>query len=94
MTVTSSKIFINEKLPESSYKEFLGFKLIAKKLSLKFIWHRAGRFLVRRAEGERDFNYNTAEDLETISKALNTKIRANLPSKSTDINVVTFYVRS
>lgn len=52
--VIASKIFINENLPSVIYKDFLGLKTIAKSLGFKFVWHKAGRFLVRRVERERE----------------------------------------
>ena len=40
---------------------------IAHGLGFKYIWHRGGRFLVKRRDGEKTLSFMSAEDLHALS---------------------------
>ena len=65
-SLTQRKIFINELLNKNSFLEFQSLKEIARGLGFKYIWHRGGRFLVKRRDGELSHTFNTASDLHAI----------------------------
>ena len=62
------KIFINDALSNFEFKRFLILKDIAKDLGYKYIWHRAGKILVRRGDQDRRVHViETVADLSAIS---------------------------
>ena len=65
-TLPYSKIFINEVLSPSAYANYLSHKDAAKKNGFKFVWHSAGRVLVRKSETERVHAVNTVSDLAVV----------------------------
>ena len=83
------KIFINDAFSNFEYKHFLIFKDIAKEkdLGYKYIWHRAGKFLVRRGDKDRQVNViETVADLSAISAAH--QRRKVLPTAATETDTL------
>ena len=61
------KIFINA-LSNFEFKRFLILKVIAKDFGYKYIWHRAGKILVRRGDQDRKVHViEMVADLSAIS---------------------------
>ena len=65
-TLPNSKILVNEVLSPSEYNNYLSLKEAAKKNGFKYVWHMAGRVLVRRSETERVHVISTVSDLTVI----------------------------
>ena len=91
--LSKSKIFINYYLPKEKYNELKKLRTNAKTISLKYVWHRGGKFLTKTGDGERAYVFSTKEDLDRImlqSKKINKiKINTNVNSESrlqNDIN--------
>ena len=52
-SLIQSTIFINEFLSKEQFLEFNHLKSIARGLGFKYIWHRGGRFLIKKRNGEK-----------------------------------------
>ena len=61
----NEKIFINNALSGAKYKRFLVLKSKAKDLRYKYIWHKAGKFLIRR--GDKDKHVRVIETVVDLS---------------------------
>ena len=61
------KIFINKVLSPLDQLRYIPIKVTAKSLGFKFVWHCAGRFLVRRTNGARAHIINSLSDLHIIN---------------------------
>ena len=64
--LSKSKIFINYYLPREKYNEFKKLRTYAKTICLKYVWHRGGKFLTKKGDGERAYVFSTKEDLDRI----------------------------
>ena len=60
------KIFVNEVLSTTVQRDYLSLKETAKRLGFRYVWHRAGRFLVRWREGHRAHAIKTPADISAI----------------------------
>lgn len=60
------KIFINEFLNKESFIQFNSLKKLARELGFKYVWHRGGRFLVKRRDGDSSHIIFSAADLHAI----------------------------
>ena len=76
-----SPIFINEYLIQEKYRNFSQLKLVAKNLGFKFVWHRRGRFLVKRKEGDKTYTFSTAADLDAIAKSMRNGNNSRISNK-------------
>ena len=65
-TKQEKKIFINEALSPPAQAQYILIKESAKNLGFKYIWHCAGRFLVRWTGGIRAYEVKSISDLHTI----------------------------
>ena len=72
-SLPAASIFINEYLDKKSYLEFQNLKTLAKRLQIKYVWHRQGRFLARMRDGERAHTFSSPTDLQAI--AASNKVR-------------------
>ena len=64
------KIFINDALASAEFERFSWLKDIAKDLGFKYIYHRVGKFLIRRGDKDKhDHVIEMVADLSTIAAA-------------------------
>ena len=56
---------MNDALSSAKFKRFLLLKDIARDLYFKYIWHRAGKFLIRR--GDKDRRVHVIETVADLS---------------------------
>ena len=66
-SLPAASIFINEYLDKKSYLKFQNLKSLAKRLQIKYIWHRQGRFLAKMSDGGRAHTFSSPTDLQAIS---------------------------
>ena len=64
------KIFVNEVLSSTDQARYILIKEAAKNLGFKFVWHCAGKFLVRWKNRLRSHVVRSVSDLHTILKTL------------------------
>ena len=64
------KIFVNEVLSSLDQVRYIMIKEAAKNLGFKFVWHCAGRFLVRWEDRMRSHVVRSVSDLHTIIQTL------------------------
>ena len=78
--LTQTNIFINYYLQKEKYNEFKNLGTYAKTIGLKYVWHRGGKFLTKKGDGERAYVFSTKEGLDRIflqSEKIN-KIKINI----------------
>ena len=73
------KIFVNEVLSSIDQLDYLSLKETAKKLGFKYVWHKAGRYLVRWREGERAHAIKTHADITTILNSITSREKPGEP---------------
>ena len=66
-SLIQSKIFSNEFLSKEQFLEFNHLKSIARGLGFKYIWHRDGRFLIKKRNGENTYEFSSSADLHALS---------------------------
>ena len=66
--IITTNIYINEALEAHSFRYFLNLKSVAKRLGLKYIWHRKGSFLAKWNDGKRQHVFTSATDLVNIAE--------------------------
>ena len=64
--LSPTKIIINTVLSSIEYKHFSSLKVIARNLGFKYVWHKEGRFLVKRMSGDRAHYFTSATELRAI----------------------------
>ena len=64
--VPPTKIILNSVLSPQEYKHYSALKDIARNLGFKYIWHREGKFLVKRRTGDRLHYFTSAVELRAI----------------------------
>ena len=64
--VRHCKIFINEALCEERFKLFCSLKSAAKKLGIRYVWHRGGKFMARVRGGDGVHVFESLSDLQVI----------------------------
>ena len=77
--LTQTNIFINYYLQKEKYNELKKLRTYVKTIGLKYVWHRGGKFLTKKGDGERAYVFSTKEDLDRIllqSEKIN-KIKIN-----------------
>ena len=52
-SLLQSRIFINDLLNRECFLRFNNLKRVARGLGFKYIWHKGGRFLIKRRDGEK-----------------------------------------
>ena len=67
------QIFVNEVLSISDQRDYLSLKETAKRLGFKYVWHHAGKFLVRWREGQSAHAIETPADISAILASLQAK---------------------
>ena len=60
------KIILNSVLSPQEYKHYSALKDLARNLGFKYIWHREGKFLVKRKTGDRSYYFTSAVELRAI----------------------------
>ena len=85
-SLPNKKIFINEALSPPAQAQYILIKESAKKLGFKYIWHSAGRFLVRLRGGMRAYEVRSTSDLQTI---INTQGNLNHMQLSKHLPILT-----
>ena len=65
--IPTSKIIINSVLTPAEYKNFSSLKNLAKQLGFKYIWHKDGKFLIKRKNGDRPHYITSETDIRAIS---------------------------
>ena len=61
-----TKIIINSVLSSIEYKQFSSLKTVARSLGFKFVWHKEGKFLVKRRSGDRAHYFSSVTELRAI----------------------------
>ena len=88
----TSKIFINEMIPQDKFLFFKSLRPIAQGLDFKYVWHASGKFLARRRTGERAHVLRanaSAADLQAIQTACQSVPKKHLSSINSPNDVVT-----
>ena len=70
-SLPAASIFINESFDKKSYLEFQNLKSLAKRLQIKYIRHRRGRYLARMRDGERMHTFSSPTDLQAGFEMIN-----------------------
>ena len=60
------KILLNSVLSPQEYKHYSALKDIVRNLGFRYIWHREGKFLVKRKTGDRSHYFTSAVELRAI----------------------------
>ena len=88
-----TKIIINSVLSSVEYKHFSSLKVSARSLGFKYVWHKDGRFLVKRKSGDRAHYFTSATELRAIwacySDKEDTTTKLTLPTTEILDNIVT-----
>ena len=64
--LSHTKILVNEVLSSADYTSYQVLKDAAKKIDFKYVWHSAGKVLVRRGERDRVHAVNSVSDLSAL----------------------------
>ena len=79
-----SRIFVNEVLSTSDQSHYLAIKETAIHLGFKYVWHCAGKILVRWSNDSRSHQIKTVSDLTAITDSLEAVGPSpNVPSRHT-----------
>ena len=87
--IPSSKIFINEMMPQDKFLFFKSLRPIAQGLGFKYVWHMRGKFLARRRTGECARVFASAADLQAIQTACQSAPKKHLSSINSPNDVAT-----
>ena len=66
MELPTIKIIINSVLSSQEYKHYSALKDIARNLGFRYIWHKEGKYLVKRKTGDKSHYFTSAEELRAI----------------------------
>ena len=86
------KIYVNEALSSTDQSRYILIKEAAKNLGFKFVWHCAGKFLVRWENRLRSQIVRSVSDLYTIIKSLGVTSTAG-PSYNSSLSLATVNTR-
>ena len=75
--VPTSKLIINDVLPNIEYQRFKSLRRFAKNLGFKYVWHRYGRFLTRWNNNGQAHFFNNLSDLDIIKAIYNRNTDTN-----------------
>ena len=64
--LSPTKIIINSVLSSLEYKHFSSLKVVARNLGFKYLWHKDGRFLVKRKSVDHAHYFTSATDLRAM----------------------------
>ena len=81
-SLLQSRIFIHELLNRDCFLRFNNLKRIARGLGFKYIWHRGGRFLIKRRNGEKTQVFTSAADLHALAASYGGNVGANAVTTS------------
>ena len=76
-SLIQSIIFINELLNKECFFRFNNLKRIARGLGFKYIWHRGGRFLTKRRDGDNTQEFTSAADLHALAASYGNNVVAS-----------------